>query len=89
MENWQAYQKAMDRVNARIGLYFHAGAYVVVNTLLAIVNFQITPGYLWFKWPLIGWGIGLSFHALAIFLFYGGTDIKERMIEEEIKKKGL
>ncbi len=89
MENWQVYQKVMDKVNARIGFYFHLGAYVTVNTLLIIVNFQITPQYLWFKWPLIGWGIGLSFHALAIFFFYGETGIKERMVEKEMKKRGL
>ncbi len=37
-------------------------AYIVVNAVLVFANLLLTPGVLWFQWPLIGWGIGLVGH---------------------------
>jgi hypothetical protein len=89
MENQEAYQKAKARVEAKLGFYIHLAVYVGVNILLVIVNLLSSPQYLWFKWPLIGWGIGLCFHALGVFVFSGGASIKERMIEKEMKREAL
>ena len=86
MENQEAYQKAKKRVEARIGFYIHLAVYVVVNMLLIIINLLTSSQYLWFIWPLMGWGIGVFFHGLGVFVFSGGSAVKERMIEKEIKK---
>jgi hypothetical protein len=88
MEDQQAYEKARKRVEAKIAFYIHLTVYVGVNILLVIINLITSPQYLWFKWPLLGWGIGLFFHGLSTFVFVSGKfgRIKERMIEEEIKK---
>ena len=48
------------------GLAIHAFAYVCVNILLIVVDVTTTPGKWWFYWPLLGWGIGLLSHALAV-----------------------
>jgi len=88
MENQDAYKKAKKRVEAKIGFYFHLAAYVGVSILLIIINLLTSSQYLWFKWPLIGWGIGVFFHALAIFVFSGESAIKEQMIKKEMKKDG-
>ncbi len=37
-------------------------AYIVVNAVLVLINLLLTPGVLWFQWPLIGWGIGVASH---------------------------
>lgn len=89
MENQEAYEKAKKRVEAKIGFYIHLAVYVGVNVLLIIINLSTSPGYLWFKWPLLGWGIGLFFHGMSIFVFSGRRlrEAKERMIEEEMKKE--
>jgi hypothetical protein len=34
-------------------------------------------------WPLGGWGIGLAFHALAVFFLGSGSALRERMIAAE------
>jgi hypothetical protein len=86
MENQEAYERAKKRVEAKIGFYIHLAVYVGVNLLLVIINLTTSPHYLWFKWPLMGWGIGLFFHGLGIFAFSKGEAIKERMIEKEMKK---
>jgi len=87
MESQEAYEKAKKRVEAKIGFYIHLAVYVGVNLLLLIINLTTSPQYLWFKWPLIGWGIGLVFHGVGIFLHSRGLAIKEKMIEREMKKE--
>jgi hypothetical protein len=86
VENQEAYQKAKERVEAKIGFYIHLAVYIGVNILLCIINLLTSPRYLWFLWPLIGWGIGVFFHALRVFTFIEGSGIKERMIEKEMTK---
>ena len=87
MENQEAYERAKKRVEAKIGFYIHLSVYIAVNILLIIVNISTSPQYLWFKWPLIGWGIGVVSHALGVFVFTSGSAIKEQMIEKEMKKE--
>ena len=89
MENQESYQKAKKRVEAKIGFFIHLAVYVGVNILLIIINLLTSTQELWFKWPLIGWGIGVFFHALGVFVFSGGSAIKEQMIEKEMKKETL
>lgn len=87
MVDQEAYERAKGRVEAKIGFFIHLAVYIVVNSLLIIINISTVPQYLWFKWPLIGWGIGLIFHALGVFFFSNGSIIKERLIEKEMKKQ--
>jgi len=89
MQEPEAYQRASKRVEAKIGFYIHLAVYVGVNLLLVIINLTTSPEYLWFKWPLFGWGIGVFFHGMSVFVFSGSKfkGIKERMIEEEMKKE--
>jgi hypothetical protein len=48
------------------GFFFHVSAYVLVNLILIAVNLIFTPDKLWFYWPLLGWGIGILAHGLAV-----------------------
>ena len=91
MENNEAYQRAKQRVEAKIGFYIHLAVYIGVNILLMVINLASSPQYLWFKWPLIGWGIGLFFHAMSVFLSSDRRfrEIKDKMIQKEIKKESL
>lgn len=49
------------------GTAVHLFVYLAVNALLIAVNLIATPGSIWFFWPLIGWGIGLAFHAWSVY----------------------
>ncbi len=89
MDNQEVYQKAKKKVEAKLGFYVHLAVYIVVNALLVLVNINTTPEHLWFQWTLIGWGIGLFFHGMGVFFFSGGSRIKERMIEKELKRNKL
>jgi len=51
---------------------------------LIVINLRNSPEYLWFIWPLVGWGISLFFHGMSVFVFAGKSAIRERMIEKEM-----
>ena len=87
MENQEAYQRAKRRVEEKIGFFIHLAVYILVNCLLIVINLSTSSQYLWFKWPLIGWGIGVIFHALGVFIFTGGSIIKEHLIQKEMQKQ--
>jgi hypothetical protein len=86
MEN-DAYKKAKERVEEKMGFFSHLGAYIVVNAILIVINLTQSPGYHWFFWPLLGWGIGLFFHGMGVFVWGEGSGFKERMIEQEIRRQ--
>lgn len=85
MEHQEAYEKAKKRVEAKMGFYIHLAVYIGVNLLLIAINLVTAPDKLWFKWALMGWGIGLFFHGLGVFASFKGDSIKERMIEKEME----
>jgi hypothetical protein len=89
MENQESYKRAKKKVEAKIGFYIHLVVFVGVNLLLVVVNMAASPQYFWFKWPLLGWSIGLFFHGISVFAFSGRKfkSMKDRMIEEEMKKE--
>jgi hypothetical protein len=86
MENPTPYEKAKKRVDEKLGFYSHLAVYILVNTILIIINFTQSPGELWFFWPLLGWGIGVFFHGMGVFVWGEGTATKERMIRKEMER---
>ena len=61
------------------GLPLYAG----LAPLIAI-NLATAPP-LWFWWPMLGWGIGVFFHGLAVFAFSENAPMMKQMIEKEMK----
>ena len=86
MDNQDIDRKARKRVAAKIGLYIHTAAYVVGNLVLVAINLAVSRDHPWFIWPLMGWGVGLFFHAVVVYALLEGSPIKERMVERELKR---
>ncbi len=80
------YKKAQNRVEQKISFFVHLSVYLLVNGLLLTINLIKSPQNLWFQWPLMGWGIGLFFHALGLLPFKGFSTLKQKMLAAEIKK---
>jgi len=66
MKNQNGQQTALNRAKAKVEFRIHLINYMVVITLLAIINLTLTPEYIWFKWPLLGWGIGIILHGIKV-----------------------
>ena len=67
MYNQDRYQRARHRVQQIRGFYIHLIVYLLVNGGLFLLDLLISPGTFWFYWPLLGWGIGLVVHVIAVF----------------------
>ena len=46
------------------GFFVHLVVYIIVNVMLIAINLIYSPQIIWFLYPLIGWGIGISMHYL-------------------------
>lgn len=86
MKNQEAYTNAKGKVETRMSFYTHLAVYIVVITMLTILNLTVAGDYFWVMWPMIGWGSGLIIHALSTFVFDSAPSWKERLIEKEIQK---
>ena len=85
----ERYFKARKRVEEIKGFYGNLIAYIVVNIGLMVLNLLTSPGYLWFFWPMLGWGIGVLFHGMKVFDFmpFFGKDWEEKKIKEFMDKE--
>ena len=62
------YFEAKKRVKDLRDFYVHLFIYIVINGLLAYLNFRNGfDTYPWMLWSLAGWGIGLLFNAAHAF----------------------
>ena len=85
----ERYFKAKKRVEEIKGFYGNLIAYIVVNIGLMVINLLTSPKYLWFFWPMLGWGIGVFFHGMKVFNFmpFLGKDWEEQKIKEFMDKE--
>ena len=80
-------QEVREEVEEIKGFYIHAGVFVLVNIFLIVLNFITSPEYFWAIWPLLGWGVGLGSHAVAVFGLFGiGSQAWE---EQKVREKML
>ncbi|WP_072396952.1 2TM domain-containing protein [Hyphomicrobium sp. CS1GBMeth3] len=56
-----------ERDKAINGFYTHFIVFLSVIAALAVVNL-ISGGAFWIQWVVLGWGIGVAFHAYTIFV---------------------
>lgn len=76
-------EAAIERLEARRDFKSHAAAYVIVNALLVVIWALSDSGYFWPIWPLLGWGVGLAFHAWGAHV---QKPITEDAIRTEMKR---
>jgi len=85
----EKYEKAKKRVKELKGFYGHLSSFVMVILFFAFINLFFSPKHIWFYWPMMGWGIGLFFHAIGVFniIPFFGKDWEENKIKEIIEKE--
>ena len=80
-----AYERAVIRVKELKEFYGSLISYLIVIPILIFINLNTMPKFYWFWFPMLGWGLGLSFHAFRVFGY--GTSWEERKIQEIMNKE--
>ena len=83
MQDQDSFTGARRGAGARVGFYAHLTVYLLVNALLIGINLGTSTQHLWFKWPLLGWGVGILAHAIAAFALPGRVRTRRRLIREK------
>ncbi|MDI6045959.1 2TM domain-containing protein [Flavobacterium yafengii] len=79
-----AYYRAKKRVEELKGFYGNLISYCCVIPFLIFINLSYGSKFEWFWFPLLGWGMGLTFHGLEVFGY--GKSWEERKINEILNK---
>lgn len=80
-----AYYKAKKRVEQIKGFYSNLLSYCLIIPFLIFINYRTSWGFQWFWFPMLGWGMGLTFHAFGVFGY--GKSWEERKIQEILEKE--
>ncbi len=82
-------ESAMAHVKALRGFYTSLIRYGVIVTGLFILNLIISPHNMWVYWVMLGWGIGIVMHALAVFEIFPffSAEWEKRQIEKRLGRK--
>lgn len=84
--------EAKQRVIARRRRAFapHLWSFIIVNAALFAINALTSPGQWWVLFPIVGWGVGLAFHArFGLSRYVSEGDLRrenERMHSEELAR---
>jgi len=80
LEEYKKVYRGIVAEEEKRGFSVHLVVYVLVNAMLIAINFIYSPEVIWFFYPLIGWGIGISMHYL-----FGVRGIEKELKEREAK----
>ncbi len=77
------YKRAKDHVEKLKGFYIHLTVYLTMMPVFIFLNFQST-GFPWAIFPIVGWGFGLTGHAMETFDYYPflGKNWEEKKLKE-------
>ncbi|MDO6567703.1 2TM domain-containing protein [Alteromonas sp. 1_MG-2023] len=82
-------QAVIDQVRAIKSFYSHLVTYLIVISLLFVLNLATNSSYIWAIWPAFGWGIGILSHGLSAFevINFFGANWEKRQIEKRLGRK--
>ena len=81
-------REAVEYVRDIKAFYSHLVVYVIAITAMAASNLYMGADNLWFIWPMLGWGLGVASHGLAVFeiLSLFGVDWEQRQIRKRMQR---
>lgn len=81
------YERAKKHVEELKGFYIHFSIYLIMVPVFIYLNLRST-GFPWAIFPILGWGAGVSGHAMEVFNYnpFLGKNWEERKIRELMDK---
>ena len=87
LQQYERAERELEREEVMRGFQFHRNAYLIVNALLLVINLLVRrytdANFLWFVFPLICWGVGLTMHyAMGVRRFEANITQQQARIEQ-------
>lgn len=82
----QEYLQAKQKVEELSGFYWNLASYIIIIAMLFGLDYYRDKQIDWAYWPMFGWGIGITFHAIKTFGFFNSKDWEEKKINEIMEK---
>lgn len=80
-------REALSYVRDIKGFYSHLIMYAIFAPAMVVASYFYNAGEPWYIWPVVGWGVGVAAHGLAVFerftLF--GTNWEKRQVERRLR----
>ena len=77
--------RARRRAKALTDLYWHIGAFVIMNAFFWLLDAVTGGGITWAYWITIPWALALAFHVLAWFV--DGRQVEDRATEKYLNDR--
>ena len=77
---------ALTRLERKQEFYAHLLAYVLVNGMLVAIWAMSGAGFFWPIFPIMGWGIGIAFHAWDTFRRGEPSEARVRREMERLRR---
>jgi len=84
----ERYYQAQKKVKEIKDFYAHLTVYALCNPIVIAVNLMTCPGFLYFIFCLLGWGMAVALHGLKAFGFapFFDKEWEERKIKSILDK---
>ncbi len=85
----ERYYKIQKKVIEIRKFYEHLTVYVLCNAIVIVVNLMTSPGFLYFIFSLLGWGIAIVLHGLKAFDYapFFNKEWEDQKIKEFMDKE--
>lgn len=85
----ERYYQAQEKVKNIRKFYEHLTVFLLCNPIVIVVNLMTSPGYLYFWYSLLGWGVAIVLHGLKAFdrFPFFSKEWEKRKIDEILEKE--
>lgn len=83
-------REALEYVRDIKGFYSHLIVYLIAVPLFVAAGLYYPTDQTWYVWPILGWGLGVAAHGLAVYevFFLFGEDWERRQVEKRLRRQG-
>lgn len=87
LKDYYRYNIVKRKVRNIKAFYTNLGLYCICMPIIIAVNIFVVPGYQWFWFSLICWGIGVMLHGISTFQLspFLGKDWENEKLQEFIE----
>jgi hypothetical protein len=85
----ERFYQAKKKVEEIKKFYEHLTVYALCNPIVIVVNIMTSPGFLYFIFCLLGWGMVIILHGLKAFGYapFFDKEWEERKVKEFLEKE--